>query len=195
MTDPIWPQRCSPLSWAAPLRHQPPGIRLEDPFHFLHFTRNLIDKQFSVAYIHLHTPKKGVSYQFMRKEKNMNKKIAFIVLMFLHIYMATMAGTVLAEETHLITWKNGCFATGCSQFTATIITQADESIPFEDNQPLGFLAERTLTLKSPSCKHVLLRATCGTKPEIVSSKIYCYDKCSVSITCPGCPPKFGLHVP
>ena len=131
----------------------------------------------------------------MRKEKIMNKKIAFIVLMFLHIYMATMAGIVLAEETRLMTWKNGCFATGCSQFTATIITQAGESIPFEDNQTLGFLAERTLTLKSSSCKHVLLRATCGTKPDIVSGKIYCYDKSTVTIACPGCPPTFGLHVP
>lgn len=125
----------------------------------------------------------------------MNKKIAFIVLMFLHIYMATMAGIVLAEETRLITWENTCFATGCSQFTATIITQTDESIPFEDNQPLGFLAERTLTLKSPSCKNVLLRATCGPKPEIISSRINCYDKSTVTIICPGCPPKFGLKVP
>jgi L-ascorbate metabolism protein UlaG (beta-lactamase superfamily) len=30
LTDPIWSERCSPLSWAGPRRHRPPGIRFED---------------------------------------------------------------------------------------------------------------------------------------------------------------------
>ncbi len=30
LTDPIWSHRCSPVSWAGPRRHQPPGIRFED---------------------------------------------------------------------------------------------------------------------------------------------------------------------
>lgn len=30
LTDPIWSERCSPVSWAGPKRHQPPGIRFED---------------------------------------------------------------------------------------------------------------------------------------------------------------------
>jgi L-ascorbate metabolism protein UlaG (beta-lactamase superfamily) len=30
LTDPIWSNRCSPVSWAGPSRHQPPGIRLPD---------------------------------------------------------------------------------------------------------------------------------------------------------------------
>ena len=30
ITDPIWSDRCSPVSWAGPRRHQPPGIRFED---------------------------------------------------------------------------------------------------------------------------------------------------------------------
>lgn len=30
LTDPIWSDRCSPVSWAGPRRHQPPGIRFED---------------------------------------------------------------------------------------------------------------------------------------------------------------------
>lgn len=30
LIDPIWSDRCSPLSWAGPKRHSPPGIRFED---------------------------------------------------------------------------------------------------------------------------------------------------------------------
>jgi L-ascorbate metabolism protein UlaG (beta-lactamase superfamily) len=30
LTDPIWSQRCSPVSWAGPERVRPPGIRFED---------------------------------------------------------------------------------------------------------------------------------------------------------------------
>ncbi len=30
LTDPIWSERCSPLSWAGPRRHREPGIRFED---------------------------------------------------------------------------------------------------------------------------------------------------------------------
>ncbi len=30
LTDPIWSERCSPVSWAGPRRYQPPGIRFED---------------------------------------------------------------------------------------------------------------------------------------------------------------------
>ena len=30
LTDPIWSDRCSPVSWAGPKRHQNPGIRFED---------------------------------------------------------------------------------------------------------------------------------------------------------------------
>lgn len=30
LTDPIWSDRCSPVSWAGPKRHKVPGIRLED---------------------------------------------------------------------------------------------------------------------------------------------------------------------
>jgi hypothetical protein len=30
LTDPIWSDRCSPVSWAGPKRHHPPGIRFED---------------------------------------------------------------------------------------------------------------------------------------------------------------------
>ncbi len=30
LTDPIWAERASPLSWIGPRRHRPPGIRLED---------------------------------------------------------------------------------------------------------------------------------------------------------------------
>src|SRR5262245_27842318 len=30
MTDPIWSERASPLSWAGPRRRRPPGIRFED---------------------------------------------------------------------------------------------------------------------------------------------------------------------
>ncbi|MRR16267.1 MAG: hypothetical protein EG826_07405 [Deltaproteobacteria bacterium] len=30
LTDPIWSERCSPVSWAGPKRHQPPGLRFED---------------------------------------------------------------------------------------------------------------------------------------------------------------------
>jgi L-ascorbate metabolism protein UlaG (beta-lactamase superfamily) len=30
LTDPIWSERCSPVGFAGPVRHHPPGIRLED---------------------------------------------------------------------------------------------------------------------------------------------------------------------
>ena len=30
LTDPIWSERCSPVSWAGPRRHKEPGIRFED---------------------------------------------------------------------------------------------------------------------------------------------------------------------
>ena len=30
LTDPMWSKRCSPVSWAGPKRHKPPGIRFED---------------------------------------------------------------------------------------------------------------------------------------------------------------------
>jgi len=30
LTDPIWSDRCSPVSWAGPKRHRKPGIRFED---------------------------------------------------------------------------------------------------------------------------------------------------------------------
>ena len=30
LTDPIWSERCSPVSWAGPRRFRPPGIRFED---------------------------------------------------------------------------------------------------------------------------------------------------------------------
>lgn len=30
LTDPIWSDRCSPVSWAGPKRHKPPGIPMED---------------------------------------------------------------------------------------------------------------------------------------------------------------------
>jgi len=30
LTDPIWSERCSPVSWAGPRRHRTPGIRFED---------------------------------------------------------------------------------------------------------------------------------------------------------------------
>jgi L-ascorbate metabolism protein UlaG (beta-lactamase superfamily) len=30
LTDPIWSDRCSPVSWAGPKRHRDPGIRFED---------------------------------------------------------------------------------------------------------------------------------------------------------------------
>jgi L-ascorbate metabolism protein UlaG (beta-lactamase superfamily) len=30
LTDPIWSDRCSPVTWAGPKRRQPPGIRFED---------------------------------------------------------------------------------------------------------------------------------------------------------------------
>ena len=30
LTDPIWSERASPLSWAGPKRHRPPGLRFED---------------------------------------------------------------------------------------------------------------------------------------------------------------------
>jgi L-ascorbate metabolism protein UlaG (beta-lactamase superfamily) len=30
LTDPIWSDRCSPVAWAGPKRHRPPGTRFED---------------------------------------------------------------------------------------------------------------------------------------------------------------------
>jgi L-ascorbate metabolism protein UlaG (beta-lactamase superfamily) len=30
LTDPVWSQRVSPVSWAGPRRHRPPGVRFED---------------------------------------------------------------------------------------------------------------------------------------------------------------------
>ena len=30
LTDPIWSERCSPVSWAGPKRHHQPGVRFED---------------------------------------------------------------------------------------------------------------------------------------------------------------------
>lgn len=30
LTDPIWSDRCSPVQWAGPKRHRPPGLRFED---------------------------------------------------------------------------------------------------------------------------------------------------------------------
>ncbi len=30
LTDPIWAERCSPVSWAGPKRRRPPGVRFED---------------------------------------------------------------------------------------------------------------------------------------------------------------------
>lgn len=30
LTDPIWSERCSPVSWAGPKRHRAPGLRFED---------------------------------------------------------------------------------------------------------------------------------------------------------------------
>ena len=30
LTDPIWSDRCSPVSWVGPKRHRQPGIRFED---------------------------------------------------------------------------------------------------------------------------------------------------------------------
>jgi L-ascorbate metabolism protein UlaG (beta-lactamase superfamily) len=30
LTDPIWSERCSPVTWAGPRRHRPPGLRFED---------------------------------------------------------------------------------------------------------------------------------------------------------------------
>jgi glyoxylase-like metal-dependent hydrolase (beta-lactamase superfamily II) len=30
LTDPIWPERASPLSWIGPRRHRKPGVRWED---------------------------------------------------------------------------------------------------------------------------------------------------------------------
>jgi L-ascorbate metabolism protein UlaG (beta-lactamase superfamily) len=30
LTDPVWSERASPLSWLGPRRHRPPGLRLED---------------------------------------------------------------------------------------------------------------------------------------------------------------------
>lgn len=45
LTDPIWSDRCSPVSWAGPKRHRAPGIRLEDlpPIHAVLVSHNHYD--------------------------------------------------------------------------------------------------------------------------------------------------------
>ncbi|MCX7635756.1 MAG: MBL fold metallo-hydrolase, partial [Syntrophales bacterium] len=45
LMDPMWSDRCSPLSWIGPRRHQPPGIRLEDlpPLDGILITHNHYD--------------------------------------------------------------------------------------------------------------------------------------------------------
>ncbi|HUP50411.1 MAG TPA: MBL fold metallo-hydrolase [Thermoanaerobaculia bacterium] len=45
LTDPIWSERCSPVSWAGPKRRRPPGIRFEDlpPIHAVLISHNHYD--------------------------------------------------------------------------------------------------------------------------------------------------------
>lgn len=45
LTDPIWSERCSPLSWAGPKRKHEPGIRFEDlpPIHVVLVSHNHYD--------------------------------------------------------------------------------------------------------------------------------------------------------
>lgn len=45
LTDPIWSERCSPVSWAGPRRARPPGIRFEDlpPIDYVVISHNHYD--------------------------------------------------------------------------------------------------------------------------------------------------------
>ncbi len=45
LTDPIWSARCSPVSFAGPRRHRPPGLRFEDlpPIHLVLLSHNHYD--------------------------------------------------------------------------------------------------------------------------------------------------------
>jgi L-ascorbate metabolism protein UlaG (beta-lactamase superfamily) len=45
LTDPVWSERASPVSWAGPRRHRPPGIRFEDlpPVHAVLISHNHYD--------------------------------------------------------------------------------------------------------------------------------------------------------
>ncbi|HEX5421458.1 MAG TPA: MBL fold metallo-hydrolase [Gammaproteobacteria bacterium] len=45
LTDPIWSERCSPVSFAGPRRHRPPGLRFEDlpPIHLVLLSHNHYD--------------------------------------------------------------------------------------------------------------------------------------------------------
>jgi L-ascorbate metabolism protein UlaG (beta-lactamase superfamily) len=45
LTDPTWSERCSPVSWAGPKRHQAPGLRFEDlpPIDLLLVSHNHYD--------------------------------------------------------------------------------------------------------------------------------------------------------
>jgi L-ascorbate metabolism protein UlaG (beta-lactamase superfamily) len=45
LTDPIWSERASPVPWAGPRRHRPPGVRLEDlpPIDVLLLSHNHYD--------------------------------------------------------------------------------------------------------------------------------------------------------
>jgi L-ascorbate metabolism protein UlaG (beta-lactamase superfamily) len=45
LTDPIWSERCSPVSWAGPRRARPPGIRFEDlpPIDYVLISHNHYD--------------------------------------------------------------------------------------------------------------------------------------------------------
>jgi L-ascorbate metabolism protein UlaG (beta-lactamase superfamily) len=45
LTDPIWSARCSPVSWAGPKRHKPPGLQLENlpPIDLLLISHNHYD--------------------------------------------------------------------------------------------------------------------------------------------------------
>lgn len=45
LTDPIWSKRCSPVPFAGPRRHRPPGLRFEDlpPIHLVLLSHNHYD--------------------------------------------------------------------------------------------------------------------------------------------------------
>jgi N-acyl-phosphatidylethanolamine-hydrolysing phospholipase D len=45
LTDPIWSERCSPVSFAGPVRYTPPGIKMEDlpPIHIVLISHNHYD--------------------------------------------------------------------------------------------------------------------------------------------------------
>ncbi len=45
LTDPIWSERCSPVSWIGPKRHRNPGVRFEDlpPIDFVLISHNHYD--------------------------------------------------------------------------------------------------------------------------------------------------------